>query len=311
MSIMKLKCKAIQRFISDYIDKALSDHDTKKVEVHIQSCKKCQNEFKALKRTRDLIVDFYVEPKVPDRYYHQFEVEFQRSIENRGPTPLNERLKTSIVQLSWSLLTRLRQCFGRYSLIRMNALPLGVLFLLIVTGFVATHLLKQDESFPNKIYPQSVNEKMVESELTTDEELTKLRQGIYYDSKIKRKAPNEVSSPTLAADTEKIGYWKLEKPLTTDTEGHIIVMHVSSDRSVPSDANDSELIVYAQPDILGRKSPLQENSDYAALPLGLQVAPFLEKYERKQRKLPRYIDKLMNVPVKILNISESYDFSKL
>ena len=308
---MKLKCNAIQRFISDYIDKTLSDHNTRRIETHLECCQMCQRELNALKKTRDLVVDFYVEPIASDGYYHQFEVELYRSIADKGPIRLSDRLKTSVIQWSWYLLTQLRQSFGRYSLFRMNGLPLSVLFLLIITGFVATHLLKQDVSPPYKVFPQQVNEEIVASESAMDDRNTKLRIGIYSDSKTKRKAPGKVGSPALTADAEKIGYWKLAEPLVTETEGHIIVMQVSNDRSAPSDASDSELLVYAQPDILSRKSPLQEDNDYASHPLDLQVSAFLEKYQRKHRRFSPYVDKLMNVPSEIHTIPESYDNSKL
>lgn len=307
--IMKLKCNTVQRFISDYIDDTLSSSDTAKVEKHLQSCRMCQHEVTALKKTRDLVVDFYVEPEVPDNYYRQFEVELHRCIENKGPTTLIERLKTSVLQLTWSLLTRLRQSFGRYSLIRMNALPLGMVFVLIVTGFVATHLLKQEVSPPSNVPPQQVTEPLLSEEtpIIIDEE-TVPRHGIY--NKRKTKAPGEVSSPTLAADADKVGYWKLADPLNTETEGHIIVMHINNDRSVPSDAADSELIVYAEPDMLSRKSPLQDGN-YAALALEFQVDPFLEKYQRKQRKLPGFVDKLMNTPAEMITMPKLNGLNKL
>ncbi len=313
---MKLKCNAIQRLISDYIDDTLSAHDAAKVEAHLQFCLVCQHEVNALKKTRDLITGFYVEPETPDSYFHQFEVELHRCIENKGPISLNQRLKTSLLQFTWSLLTQLRQSFGRYSFIRMNALPLGVLLALITTGFVVTHLLKQEVSPPPKVYHlQQVGETAISNESGAVNAKSKLRHGIYNDRKTKRKAPGEISSPTLAANAEKVGYWKLTEPLTTETEGHIIVMHISNDRSVPSDAADSEQVVYAQPDILSRKSPLQDDN-YAALPLELQVAPFSEKYQRKYRRLSRYVDKLMNVSSEnvsseVLTMPELYDLSKL
>ena len=292
---MKLKCNAIQRFISDYIDGTLSTRDTAKVEAHLQLCLVCQQEVNSLKKTRDLVVDFYVEPEAPDNYYHQFEVELHRCIENKGPTPLKQRLKTSVLQFTWSLLTQLRQSFGRYSFIRVNAFPLGMLFVLVVAGFVVTHLPKQEVSLPPKVYLQEVDEP------TNGDEKSELRHGIYNDRKAKRAALSEVGSTTSGTDTEKVGYWKLTEPLTTETEGHIIVMHISDDRSVPNDTVNSELIVYAQPDILSRKSPLQD-ANYVALPLELQIASFSEKYKRKHRRFPRFVNKLMNVPSEILSI---------
>lgn len=304
---MKLKCNATQRFISDYIDGTLSTRDTAKVEAHLQLCLVCQHEVNALKKTRDLVVDFYVEPEAPDNYYPQFEVELHRCIENKGPTPLKQRLKTSVLQFTWSLLTQLRQSFGRYSFIRMNAFPLGMLFVLIVAGFVVTHLPKQEVSLPPKVSLQEVGEP------ANGDEKSELRHGTYNDRKAKQTTLGEVSSTTSATDAEKVDYWKLTEPLTTETEGHIIVMHISNDRSVPNNTADSELLVYAQPDILSRKSPLQDDN-YAMFPLELQVAPFSEKYQRKHRRLTRFVDELMNVPSEVLSIPampELYNSSKL
>ena len=281
---MKLKCNATQRFMSDYIDDTLSTGDTEKVEAHLNFCQTCQREVAALKKTRDLVVDFYVGPEVSESYYHQFEVELHRCIESKGPTPLYERLQTSVGQLTWSFLTRARQSFGRYSFISRNMLPLTTLLLLIVTGFVATHLLKQDVPPHANQFSQQAGKPVIAPELATANENSEMPQGIHNDYKTKRKTPGEVTPTSLAADAEKVGYWKLAKPVNTETEEHIIVMHISSDRSVPSDEVNSELIVYAQPDILSKKSPLQEG-DYAAFPLDLQVAHFLDKYQRRASKI--------------------------
>ncbi len=307
---MKLKCNAIQRFISDYIDDALSTSDTERVEGHLNFCHTCQHEVTALKKTRDLVVDYYVEPEVSDNYYHQFEVELHRCIESKGPTPLYDRLKTSVGQFTWSFLTGVRQSFGRYSFISRNVVPLGTLLLLIVTGFVATHVLEQEDSPHSKKYSQQADKPTIAKELATVNEKSEVLQGNHNDYIIKRKAPSEISSTNLAANDQKVGYWKLAKPLTTETEGHIIVMHISNDRSVPTDDANSELIVYAQPDILSKKSLLQDE-DYAMSPLELQVAHYLEQYPRKHRKSLQSVDKLMNVPSEVLTISESYDFSKM
>ena len=308
---MKLKCNATQRFISDYIDDTLSARDTANVETHLQSCAMCQREVDSFKKTRDLVVDFYVEPEASDNYFHEFEVKLHRSIENKGPTRLNERIKTSVSQYIWCLLTQLRQSFGRYSRIRTNTLPLCALLLLIATGSVVTHLLNQDTSIPAIVSPKDILEqKKFSGNIETTVNSSELVQGSYNERRTKRKYPNEVSSLTPAADVEKVSYWKLSQPLTTETEEHIIVMHVSKNHSVPSDAANSELIVYAQPDILSSKSPLQDG-DYAALPLELHVASFSEKYQRGHRSLSGVVGKLMHVPSERLTIPEPFDLSKL
>lgn len=307
---MKLKCNAIQRFISDYIDGTLSASDTTKVETHLQFCVRCQREVNAFKKTRGLVVDFYVEPEAPDSYFRQFEVELHRCIENKGPTPLNQRIRTSIAQFGWCLLTQLRQSFNRYSFIRRNVVPLCVLLLLMVTGFVATHLLNQESSAPPTAYSDGGQKQTFFGESIVNDEKTEFPHSVYNKRETKRKVSGGVSPPTPAANTEKVGYWKLSEPLTTETEGHIIVVHLISDRSVPSDTADSELTVSAQPDILGIKSPLQDNSD-AALPLELEVTSFFDKYQRKHRRLSGFIAKVMHVPSEILIVPGLYDLNEL
>ncbi len=303
---MKLKCKTIQRLISDYIDDLLSADDAANVDAHLQFCRKCQCEFAALKKTRDLVVDYYVEPVTSDNYFHQFEVELNRSIEQKGPTPLTERLKTSLSQLLWCFLTQLRQSFSRYSETRMHAICISVISLLIVTSLVATHLLNQDVSTPSGEYPNRTpgSQVSIGDTETVDDSLILL-----HERRTNRKDPAEVSSPARKAYVEKVGYWKLSEALTTEAEEHLIVMHISNDPSVPSDA-DSDMIVYEQPEIINRKSPLQSDDD-VTLPLELHVTPLSEKYPRKQRKLSGFVVKLMHVPKEILNIPEFYGLIKL
>lgn len=305
---MKLKCNTIQRFISDYIDEALTSSDAAKVEDHLSFCKTCQKEVATLKRTRDLIVGFYVEPKAPDSYYHQFEIELHRCIETKGPTTFSERLKSSAGQFTWSLLTQVRHSFGRYSFINRHLLPIGVFLLIITTGLVTMHLLTLVEP-TSKEHQVQMGKPIIANGFTPADENTEALQGIHNDYITKWKTPNQVSPSNAAQETEKVGYWKLAEPISTETEGHIIVMYSSEDRSVPSDAADSELIVYVDPNILSRKSPLQDE-EYAAFPSGLPVELFLSKYRRKHRKSPQFVNKLMYEHSKIPTLPELYDLSK-
>lgn len=307
---MKLKCNTIQRYISDYIDNTLSTNDALKVKKHLSFCQTCQKEVVALKKTRDLVVGFYVAPEVPDSYYHQFEVELHRCIENKGPVPLSERIRFLVGQFTWSFLTQVRQSFGRYNFFHRHLLPISVLLLLIAAVFF-THLVNQEDSLSlREEYSGHIGKPMIAQGLTTVDERSGLIHGMYNDYIMKRKAPDQVTSSADTADGEKVGYWKLADPISTETDGHIIVMHVSKDRSVPIDATDSELLVYAQPDILSRKSPLQEN-EYAAFPSGIPVELFLSKYQRQHRQSPRFVNKLMYEHSKIPYIPELYDLSKL
>ena len=302
---MKLKCNAIQSLISDYIDDTLYKTDAAKVETHLQFCTACKREIAAIRKTRDLVIDYYVEPVAPEDYFHQFEVELNRCIQKKGPTSLNQRLKASAAQFLWYLLTQLRQSISRYNDTRMHTLTVGALLLLIVSGFVATHFLNQETSHPPKIYRNGASGvQIADGEKDTNDKHKKL----LHQHKTNWKDPGDVSTPALTANVEKVGYWKLAQPLANDTEDHIIFIHISNDRSAPSDT-DSEAVVYEQPTILERKSPLQQ--DYVALPLELHVNPFSEKHPRKQRKLSAFVVKLIHLPTDMLTIPEFYDLIKL
>lgn len=302
---MKLKCNAIQNLISDYIDDTLYKDDAAKVKTHLQFCTKCQREIAALRKTRDLVIDYYVEPVAPEYYFHQFEVELHRCIQKKGPTSLNQRLKASAAQLLWCLLTQLRQSFSKYNDTRMNTLTVGALLLLIVSGFVATHFLNQEVSHPSKIYQNGVSGVQIADRET---DLDDQHKKALHEHRTNWKNSSEVSSPALTANVEKVGYWRLAQPLANGTENYIIVTHISKDRSAPSDT-DSEFVVNEQPAILERKSPLQE--DYVAIPLELHVNPFSEKHPRKQRKLSGFVVKLIHLPTEMLTIPEFYDLIKL
>lgn len=302
---MKLKCNAIQSLISDYIDDTLNKNDVAKVETHLKYCTECRREIAAIRKTRDLVIDYYVEPVAPEDYFHQFEVELHRCIQKKGPTSLSQRLKASATQFLWCLLTQLRQSVSKYNDTRMNTLTVGALLLLIVSGFVATHFLNQEISHSPKIYHNGTSGvQIADAETDIDDQEKKL----LHKHKTNWKDSSEVSSPALTANVEKVGYWRLSQPLANDTEAYIIVTHISTDRSAPGDT-DSEDVVYEQPAILERKSPLQE--DYVALPLDLHVNPFSEKHPRKQRKLSGFVVKLIHLPTEMLTIPEFYDLIKL
>jgi len=300
---MKLICNNIQRFISDYIDGALSSRDAANIEKHLRLCSICRREVVAFKKTRDLVVDFYVEPVASENYFHQFEVELHRCIENRGPTHFDQRIRTMVAQFIWMFSTQVRQSFSRDSLLRKNGLSLCVLILLIVTGFVVTHLQHQTPTSPPIVFLDEIDSGKLD---TTSE----LEQGSYSERITKRKSSSAVNSPTSAANVEKVDYWKLSEPKANNTEDYIIVMHVSKDDAIPGDATDTDLIVVSQPDIQGSQPLLQDN-DYATLPLDLHDAPIYEKYQLKYRKLSGFVGHLMHVPSELLTIPEPYDISKL
>lgn len=307
--IMKLNCNTVQRLLSDYIDAVLSKQETANVDIHLKSCTVCQHEVDSLKKTRDLIVDFYIQPEVSDKYLQNFEVELHQHIENKGPTGLSQRIITSAAQSVWCLLTQVRQCFDRYGFIKRNALPMCVFLLIVVTGMVVTHLFNQN-TVPPLVNHNTVHNHSPTIDPMTIDEKTDLLPGTYNERRAKRTARSDVSSSTLGENTQKEGYWKITEPVTTETEGNIIVMQVSSDRSVPSETSNSRLNVYVQPDILDRESPLQEDS-YSSQPLESQVVPFSENFQPKHRRLSGFVAQVMHVPSEILAIPGLHVLSNL
>ncbi len=302
---MKPQCNAIHSLISDYIDDTLYKDDVAKVESHIRFCTECRREIAAIRKTRDLVIDYYVEPVAPGDYFHRFEVELHRCIQRKGPTSLTQRLKASATQFLWYLLTQLRQSVSKYNDTRMHTLTVGALLLLIVSGFVATHFLNHEIPHSPKIYHNGTSGgQIVDAETDIGDQQEKL----LHKHRTNWKDSSEVSSPALTANVEKVGYWRLSQPLANDTEAYVIVTHISPDHSAPGDTN-SEDVVYEQPAILERKSTLQE--DYVALPLDLHVNPFSEKHPRKQRKLSGFVVKLIHLPTEMLTIPEFYDLIKL
>lgn len=306
---MKLKCNTIQKLLSDYIDATLSTEDKQNVEAHLKLCTMCQHEVAALKKTRDLVVGFYVGPEVSDTYFQQFEVELQQRIDRSGPTRLNQRVIASAAQHVWYILTQLRQYFDRYSFIRRNVLPMGVFLSIMIVGLVTIHLSNHN-MLPFTNYQQEVNSQAVTANPLPIEDQTEFLQDIQNQRRTKRNSRGEVSSPILTEKKQNDGYWTLSDPVPTDTGGHIIVMHISNDRSVPSDASESAFTVDTEPDILSRKSPLQDNS-YTARPLESQVVAFSQNIQPKNRKLSGFVAKVMHVPSEILTIPGLHVLSNL
>lgn len=145
---MKLKCHKIQRHLSDYIDETLSEQQAADVALHLRACSPCRREAAALKKTCNLIENFYVEPEAPDAYYTRFTSELQRRIEHMPPTAIHQQLRAVSTRLGWQLLTLLYRFFDRYVpsgalFTRQRAFPYYIVLLTMTSLFVAPFLLKQ------------------------------------------------------------------------------------------------------------------------------------------------------------------------
>ena len=111
------QCRAVQRYLSDYIDCTLSRGQTATVAQHLLVCRSCRNEVKSLRNTKALL-HYYVPPTFPDGYDDLFWQQLQRAIEE-SPRPTWRRIlvqSLSIVFESPQVFARC--CFFLSSLIR-------------------------------------------------------------------------------------------------------------------------------------------------------------------------------------------------
>ena len=314
--MMKWKCNAIQRLISGYIDDTLAEREAARVETHLRSCRVCQHEVATLKKTRALVLDFYVAPEVPESYYHQFEVKLHQAIERMPPISLGHRLKISIARCTWGLLTQCHQRFDRYIRGSRYALPRYALLLTLAVIIAVPFILKQERQ-PMSTYPRDVDNSMREAVLADNSVEAKLRNRGYNESSVRRKPPTEVSSPSLAANTREVGYWELIAPLTAEAakalrkNGMVSQQDTHTNRRVDLATLNWQLgaggqLTKSSMDLdIGSKKPLLQESRYAASPLEPQVTLF-EVYQRKRRSVSHFFNfkKLMDVPSEILAIPE-------
>ncbi|MCM8814967.1 MAG: anti-sigma factor [Candidatus Omnitrophica bacterium] len=52
-----MNCKEIQKILSDYLDRAVSESQNEEIALHLESCKTCQSEFEQLQKTISMVRD--------------------------------------------------------------------------------------------------------------------------------------------------------------------------------------------------------------------------------------------------------------
>ncbi|MCM8825258.1 MAG: anti-sigma factor, partial [Candidatus Omnitrophica bacterium] len=52
-----MNCKEIQKILSDYLDRAVSESQNEEIDLHLESCKTCQSEFEQLQKTISMVGD--------------------------------------------------------------------------------------------------------------------------------------------------------------------------------------------------------------------------------------------------------------
>jgi len=79
---IKMKCKDIEKLISEYIDGELEKPINDLIKEHIKICEKCLSLFESLEKTIFLSKKIYKKKSVPKviskRIYHQIEIKFKK-----------------------------------------------------------------------------------------------------------------------------------------------------------------------------------------------------------------------------------------
>ncbi|MBM7624076.1 anti-sigma factor family protein [Sporohalobacter salinus] len=62
-----MECKKVQQTLSAYLDKEVSDFETKKIERHLDKCKRCRSAYQTLKNTVDKL-EYYPQIEADDNF---------------------------------------------------------------------------------------------------------------------------------------------------------------------------------------------------------------------------------------------------
>ena len=331
---MRSTCDKIERLLSDYIDGTLSERQNSDVAVHLRSCGSCKREVVDLKKTSHLLENFYVEPKASDAYYARFTTRLHRRIEQTAPTALHQRCLAVATRLGWHLFTQLHRHIEHSRLggvlsIRQHAFPYYISGLTLAMFVVATLLLNQVSGYDagshalGRLYaaakirffsvdaPPSVQPTAalaIKQDTETGAQPTGIRRNV------SSGRPTE----TPAIDSGSDVWLFTDEPMT---EGYIFTALQETDSErVPSVALaiDSELLAYAEIPAQGAfwarltgRDVLTE-SRYALLLLqGIDGQHALQQYERKWNGSKGFSQKLLDVPLETLSISEVYDSREL
>lgn len=330
---MRSKCDKIERLLSDYIDGTLSERQNNVVGLHLRSCGLCKQEVIDLKKTNHLLENFYVEPAASDTYYARFTTRLQHRIEQSAPTALHQQLFAVATRLGWHLLTQLHRGIehsrlGGFLSIRQHAFPYYIFGLTLTMLTVATLLLNQvsihDDggSMLSRLYTAAKVQFFSADSPSSVQPIAAL--AIKQDTTgaqptgIRRNVSSGRPTETPAIDSGSDVWLFTDEPMT---EGYIFTALQENDSdTVPSVALDidSELLAYAEipgqgafwARLTGRD--VLTESRYALLLLqGIDGQHAMQQYKRKWSRLKGFSQKLLDVPLETLSISEVYDSREL
>lgn len=311
---MKPRCRSIQRYLSDYIDRTLSRRQTVAVAQHLRFCHGCRDEVKSLRNTKALL-HYYVAPTSPDGYDSLFWQQLQQVIEENA-RPTWWRMIVRSLSFVWgSPQVFDRCCYFLNSLIghpiqwgwRLVRLSPAYAYIILVT--LATLLAYQglqtdrhDSLNPTSL-PQFLNASP--SYLTHVEGNRKLVRGnLEKISRIPSSSPVQFEHKTLRQSnltdlTTKNLDWK-GNPSSSGNDSEELKEIIAHDTYPDS-------LAFAQ--LLTPESILARE-DFA-LPLRVVITPPI-KFEREPDQSNSFVIKMLaDVPLPGLSLAKVYDSVKL
>ena len=331
---MRSKCDKIERLLSDYIDGTLSERQTADVALHLRSCGSCRREVVDLKKTNHLLENFYVKPEASDAYYARFTTRLQQRIEQSAPTALHQRFFAVATRLGWHLLTQLHRRIdhsrlGGFLSIRQHAFPYYIfgltLTMLVVTPLLLNQVSTHDDGSHvlGRLYAVAKIRFFSADSSTSVQPTAAL--AIKQDkvgaqpTDIRRNVSSGRTTETPVIDSGSEVWLFTDEPMT---EGYIFTALQENDSdTVPSVALDidSELLAYAEIPVQGAfwarltgRDVLTKNRYALLLLRGMDAEQHaLQQYERKRIGFKGFSQKLLDVPLETLSISEVYDSREL
>ena len=315
---MSLKCQKTQRLLSDYIDATLSERQMKDVTEHLDTCRTCKREAIDLKKTCHLLENFYVEPEASDAYYTQFTKTLQQRIEQRTPTALHQRVYAASSHLTWQLTARVRRYIDRciptgHISVRQKMLPYYTLAAAMMALLVAPFALKFVPSDNNGEHTFPVSRQPAAT-LAIQQDAAAAQP-----AEIRRNVSRNRTTETPAIDSDS-DVWQFTDEQTP--EGYIVTtLRKNRKRTLPSVALDidSELLTYAElpsqatsREYLTAREVLTDGRYTLLLLQGIRSGQqVLQQYQRKWSQIQGFSQKLLDVPLETLSITEVYDSIEL
>ena len=314
---MKSKCRSIQEYLSDYIDRGLSDRQNVMVKNHLRRCSTCRGEFESLRRTTGLL-NYYVEPEPPKGYHGRFWRELQFTIEQTESQPMwwtgtalwrsvcrtGQGLFYPAAYFCRSLLDTPCQWLLRWG----RMVPIYSFIFMIMSGiFVVRQFMESPEAnrrmgasqfrSPLEEYPIRLMHAQENRELVTKrEKVLGLPQGL---SGQEHHAPQKVNHQLGMAELPNQG-WRNYGRSALDGTIETPRGHTDDGDMFPELAASAQL---AAPNLA---LTTREFSGAVAI-----NSPFPDKFEREGRQSNSSLLVLKHVAVRDLSLTEVYDSVKL